>query len=261
MSRQESQTHPERIVRIWKQEKNLNSKIPGLVSVSQTRSGGKGYYAISGGAPLVKDGKAVFNNENGIAVFAFLQEIYRHGYFPKEQIKGQASPFLAGRVASSFTGPWTIEHNDRFKPDDLRYDFSEVLVPDDHSGPVYSYGDPKNIVIFNTCEDPETAWQFIQTIITPEADQTLLSLTGQFPRRKDLETNPLFLEYLADHPKLQPFARQANYVRGMDSERYMKEVLDIISQEYEACVVFGLKSPEAAVKDAASAVDLLYMHQ
>lgn len=218
------------------------------------------YYAASGGAPLVENGKAVFNNEYGIAVFTFLQEVYNHGYFPREQIKGQADPFLAGRVASSFTGPWTIEHNDRFKPDSLSYTFSKVLVPDNHSGPVYSYGDPKNIVIFNTCRDPETAWKFIQTIISPEADKTLLSLSGQFPRRKDLETNPLFLDYLTAHPKLQPFAKQAKYVRGMDSERYMKEVLDIISQEYEACVVFGLKSPEAAIQEAARAVDLLYIH-
>lgn len=218
------------------------------------------YYATSGGAPLVENGKAAFNNENGIAVFAFLQQVYTEGYFPREQIKGQASPFLAGRVASSFTGPWTIEHNDRFKPDGLRYAFSEVLVPDDHAGPVYSYGDPKNIVIFNTCKDPETAWQFIQTIISPEADKELLALTGQFPRRKDLDTNPIFFDFLEAHPKLQPFAKQAKYVRGMDSERYMKEVLDIISQEYEACVVFGLKTPEAAIRDAATAVDLLYIH-
>lgn len=218
------------------------------------------YYAASGGAPLVDNGKAVFNNEHGIAVFAFLQEVYKQGYFPKENIKGQADPFLAGRVASSFTGPWTIDHNDRFKPEGLKFSFSEVLIPDSMQGPIYSYGDPKNIVIFNTCKDPEVAWQFIQTIISPEADKILLSLSGQFPRRKDLETNPIFVDYLEGHPKLLPFAHQAKYVRGMDSERYMKEVLDIISQEYEACVVFGLKSPEAAIQDAAIAVDLLYIH-
>jgi multiple sugar transport system substrate-binding protein len=35
------------------------------------------------------------------------------------------------------------------------------------------------------------------------------------------------------------------------------EVFDIISQEYEACVIYGRKTPEAAVKDAADAVDVL----
>jgi multiple sugar transport system substrate-binding protein len=70
----------------------------------------------------------------------------------------------------------------------------------------------------------------------------------------------LFSEFLQAHPKILPFARQAKYVRGMDSAPYMKEVLDIISQEYEACVVYGLKTPEEAIQAAAKAVDLLYIH-
>jgi multiple sugar transport system substrate-binding protein len=40
----------------------------------------------------------------------------------------------------------------------------------------------------------------------------------------------------------------------------MKEVLDIISQEYESCVVYGKKDPAKAIRDAAKAVELLYLH-
>jgi multiple sugar transport system substrate-binding protein len=219
------------------------------------------YYAASNGAPLIENNKAVFDNEHGIAVFAFLQQLYTRGYFPREQMKGQSDPFLASRVASSFTGPWTIEYNERFKPANFEFEFQEMLLPDGQTGPVYTYGDPKNIVIFTTCKDPETAWQFIQTLITPEADRDFLTLSGQFPRRKDLDTNPLYLEYLHAHPKLIPFARQAKYVRGMDSAPFMKEVLDIISQEYEACVVYGQKPPKEAIQDAAKAVNLLYLRR
>jgi multiple sugar transport system substrate-binding protein len=132
-------------------------------------------------------------------------------------------------------------------------------VPDGHTGPSYTYGDPKNIVIFNTCRNPEAAWQFLKTMLTAEADMDFLSLSGQFPRRKDLNTNPLFTAYFNAHPALLPFARQASHLRGMDMEPYMKEVLDLISQEYEACVVYGLKTPEAAIADAAKAVELLYL--
>jgi len=217
------------------------------------------YYASSHGAPLVKDGKAVFNSEHGIGVFTFLQSLYTRGYFPREQQKGQSDPFLAGKVASTFTGPWSIEQNERFKPADFQYDYYRMPVPDSMSGPAYSYGDPKNIVIFNTCKDPQTAWKFLRTILTAEADKDFLQLSGQFPRRKDINTNPLFLHYLEDHPKLIPFAQQTKYLRGMDSAPYMKEILDIISQEYEACVVFGKKSPRDAIEDAARAVELLYI--
>jgi len=218
------------------------------------------YYASSHGAPLVKDGKAVFNNEHGIGVFTFLQALYTRGYFPREQQKGQSDPFLAARVASTFTGPWTIEQNERFKSKGFEYDFYQMPIPDSMTGPVYSYGDPKNLVIFSTCSDPQTAWKFLMTMLTAEADKDFLQLSGQFPRRKDINTNPLFLDYLDDHPKLIPFARQTKFLRGMDSAPYMKEVLDIISQEYEACVVYGKKSPRDAIDDAARAVELLYIH-
>lgn len=219
------------------------------------------YYAASGGAPLVKDGKAIFNNTHGIEVFAFLQTLYSHGYFPKEQMKGQTDPFLAGRVASTFTGPWTIHYNERFKPDGFRYGFHTVPVPEKTTSPVYTYGDPKNMVIFNTCRDPQSAWQFMRTMLTDTAEHDFLTLSGQFPRRKDLDTHSMFIDFFEKHPELQVFARQALYARGMDSEPYMKEVLDLISQEYEACVVYGIKTPESAVADAARAVELLYLRK
>lgn len=218
------------------------------------------YYASSQGAPIVKDGKAVFNNEHGIGVFTFLQKLYARDYFPREQQKGQSDPFLASRIASTFIGPWTIEQNERFKTEGFEYEFIHMPVPDSMSGPIYTYGDPKNMVIFNTCKNPQGAWRFLQTLITPEADKDFLTMSGQFPRRKDLDSNVLFVEYLQAHPKLIPFAKQAKHVRGMDSAPYMKEVLDIISQEYEACVVYGQKTPEDAILAAAKAVDLLYIN-
>jgi multiple sugar transport system substrate-binding protein len=218
------------------------------------------YYATSGGAPLVQNGKAIFNNAYGIQVFTFLQSLYSKDYFPREQQKGQSDPFLAGRIASTFIGPWTIEQNERFKSEGFQYDFVTMPIPDTMTGPVYSYGDPKNIVIFNTCRDPQLAWRFLKTMLTAEADQEFLRISGQFPRRKDINTNPIFTAYLNEHPKLAPFARQTKYLKGMDSAPYLKEVLDIISQEYEACVVYGKKTPKAALDDAAHAVDLLYIH-
>ena len=217
------------------------------------------YYAASGGAPLVQNGKAIFNNEYGIEVFAFLQQLYSNGYFPREQLKGQRDPFLAERLALTFTGPWTVEHNNRFKPEGLEFYFTEVPVPDDHAGPVYTYGDPKNIVMFNTCKDPEGAWRFLQSMLTQEADKDFLEMSHQFPRRMDLDTGSIFVEYFNRNPELVPFAKQTKYLRGIYSSPYMKEVLDLISQEYEACVVFGLKTPEKAIRDAAHAVELLYL--
>ena len=53
------------------------------------------------------------------------------------------------------------------------------------------------------------------------------------------------------------FAKQVKYVKGIDNCEVIVEVLDIISQEYEACVIYGKKTPEKAVQDAAKAVNVL----
>jgi len=217
------------------------------------------YYAASGGAPLVENERAAFDNEYGVAVFAFLQEVYKKGYFPREQMKGQSDPFIASNIAVKFTGPWSIEHVKMFKSDDLRYGYASMPVPDDMEGPTYTYCDPKNIVIFSTCDDPESAWQFLKTMLTSEADLEFLKLSSQIPRRKDLQTDSRFASYFDQNPDLKPFALQAQYLRGMDSSPNMKEVLDLISIEYEACVVYAKKTPEEGIRDAAQAVNLLYL--
>ncbi len=47
---------------------------------------------------------------------------------------------------------------------------------------------------------------------------------------------------------MMPFAKQLPYVKGVDNCEVIVEVLDIISQEYEACVVYGKKTPEKAIR-------------
>ena len=215
------------------------------------------YLAASGGAPLIKDNKAVFNNSYAIGVFHFLQELYNKNYFSRQQMSASQDPFIMERVATLFTGPWQVPYLNKFKPEHLEYGFYSMLVPDDHEGPVYTYGDPKNIVIFNTCEDPQTAWDFISTMINKQGDLSLLETTGQFPQRKNLSADPYFSDFLAANPKLEVFAKQVDYIKGVDNHELIVEIFDIISQEYEACVIYTKKTPEEALADAERAVNVL----
>ena len=50
------------------------------------------YLAASGGAHLIQDNKAVFNNKYAVGVFRFLQTLYRNDFFSKELAKS----FLTG---------------------------------------------------------------------------------------------------------------------------------------------------------------------
>jgi multiple sugar transport system substrate-binding protein len=217
------------------------------------------YLAASGGAPLVKNNKAAFNNNYAIEVFAFLQEMYNKNYYSKEKLSARQDVFLSGVTATRFTGPWEIAHAEKFKPKGFEYEYTFMPVPDDHTGPVYTYGDPKNIVIFKTCKNPQAALNYILNMINEDGDLKLLSLTNQLPRRKNLNTNLFFNDYFLNNPKMKIFADQSEYVKGTDASPVLKEIFDLISQQYEACVVYGMKTPEQAINDAADAVNLLFL--
>jgi len=215
------------------------------------------YLAASGGAKLIENNSAAFNNEYAISVFKFLQELYEKNYFIRQRMSGVQDPFMLRMIYTQFTGPWQIRFLDKFKPDDLNYAFFPIPVPDDHQGPVYTYGDPKNLVLFNTCKDPQTAWEFIKNMISRKGDLELIRITGQFPRRNNISEDEFFQEILQESPHYKVFAKQVNHIKGLDNHELIVEVLDIISQEYEACVIYSKKTAEEAIADAEKAVNIL----
>jgi multiple sugar transport system substrate-binding protein len=215
------------------------------------------YLAASGGNTLVAGDSVLFENASAVAVMDFLQTVYREDYFPKQKMTSTVDFLLLGKVGSRFTGPWEITHAEKFKPEGFEYDFAPMPVPDDHTGPVYTYGDLKNIVIFSTCQRPQAAWAFVKFMVSRKNDLRLLEIASQLPLRKGLLNDSLFTDYFAQNPRMVAFARQAEYVRGIDQSPVMKEIFDAISQEYEAAVVYDAKSPKQAVRDAAARVRLI----
>jgi multiple sugar transport system substrate-binding protein len=215
------------------------------------------YLAASNGAPLIVNNKAAFNNKYAIGVFRFLQTLYKGDYFSKENDAASSDPFVLQTIATKWTGPWEIGYLNNLPSRDFEFDYFPPIVPDDHTGPVYTYADPKNIVIFNTCSRPKAAWDFVKTIVDQEGDLRLLEITGQFPRRKNLDTDNYYHDFFRRNPMMLTFAREIPFVKGLDRSEVIVEVLDIISQEYEACVIYGKKTPEQAVADAELAVNVL----
>ncbi len=215
------------------------------------------YLAASNGAPLVQNNQIVFDNPYAVDVFKFLKTIYDNDYFSRERLSARQDVFLSGVIATRFTGPWEIMHAEHFKPEGFEYEFSPMPVPDNFEGHSYTYCDPKNIVIFNTCKHPKKAWEFLKSLTTIENDLRFLEITNQLPRRRNLAEDPFFHEYFLRNPKMLPFAHQAKFVKGTDTSPVLKEIFDIISQEYEACVVYGKKSPEQAITDAAETARLI----
>ncbi len=215
------------------------------------------YIAASGGKMLMQDGKIIFDNPSAVAVFRFLRFLFEKGYCPLEKAQGRVDAFLSERVATRFTGPWEIKHAEKFKPEGFEYDFAPVPVPDDFAGPRYTYGDIKSIVMFKTRQKSQKVWQFVKFLISQKNDYRLLELTTQLPVRKNILQDSLFQNYFVKNPALAVFAKQAEFIRGTDLSAGLKEIFDAISQEYEASVVYGAKSAEEAVKDAAQRARLI----
>ena len=215
------------------------------------------YLASSNGMPLIENNKAAFNNEHAVKVFQFLQDIYKNNYFSKEPQAATQDKFISQKLVTKFTGPWEIKYLEKFKPKEMDYDFTNIPVPDDHEGPIFTYCDPKSIVIFNTCKNPQLAFDFIKTMVDTRGDSLFLALSNQLPRRSGIDTIAAYQDFFRNNPKLKVFAQQAKHVKGIDNCEVITEVLDIISQEYEACVLYNLKSPEQAINDAEKAVNVL----
>jgi multiple sugar transport system substrate-binding protein len=207
------------------------------------------YIAASDGQTLFEGGEIAFENPSAVSVFSFFQECYSKRYYPRTFFQG-GDPFLLEKKATHFAGPWNVAAIRKFAP---AMDFGVVPlpVPDDHTGPVYTSGDFKNIAIFSNSAHLTEAWEFVKFLITADHDLMLLKFCDQIPIRGDLLTNPLFREYFDKNPVMVSFGQQAPFTRGMDSAPDLKEIFDALSQEYEACAVYGRKPAAEAIHDAA----------
>jgi len=207
------------------------------------------YIAASGGKTLFNNGITAFENEDARKVFGFFQECYSRQYFPRTFFQG-GDPFDLEKKATHFAGPWEVAHLQKFVPS-LQFGVAPLPVPDGHTGPVYTSGDFKNISIFSNTLHPRESWEFVKFLVTAQHDLMLMELCNQIPVRGDLQSNPLFADYFHRNPIMINFAKQAPYTRGMDAAPDLKEIFDAISQEYEICAVFGKKTPQEAIHDAA----------
>lgn len=213
------------------------------------------YAAASGGKTLLDGDKAAFDNEDAVKVMGFFREGFEKGYFPMMGFARDV--FLDGKVAMDVAGPWAVKYYRRVRPG-IQFDFSPIPVPDGHRGPVYTYGDPKNIVIFSSTRHPRQAWEFVKFLVSKEADRKLLEMTNQMPMRRGLADDPYFADFFRRNPLLVKVARQAAHVVPPDDSIHLVQILDHLSGQFEASAVYGVIAPEESVRAAARQVQKIY---
>jgi multiple sugar transport system substrate-binding protein len=213
------------------------------------------YIAASNGKTFFVNGEPNLDQEASSKVLEFFRTCYSENYFPHTFFQG-GDPFLLERKATNFAGPWQIATLQTLAPN-LRYGVAPIPVPDNHQGPVYTYGDYKNIAIFSTTKHPKEAWEFVKYLVQAKYDLMLLQIANQIPIRYDLLSNPLFADYFKKNPMMSEFAQQAVYTRSVDAAPDLKEIFDAISQEYEASAVYGRKSPVEATRSAQKRIKVI----
>lgn len=205
------------------------------------------YIAASGGNTLLRY-KVTFNNETAVSVFKFFEKGFRRGYYAKSIFAGDQ--FLQNRMAAHITGPWNIAHTEHMKPDGFEYAFGPIPVPEGTPPPHYTFGDPKSIGIFSTCEHPEVAWEFVKFITSRTSDLKLLETCQQLPLRRNLTTDTLYKRYFTANPMMLQFAEKVPWTRGFDQSPVLQEVFDAINEQFDACSIHNRISAEDAIKAA-----------
>lgn len=208
------------------------------------------YIAYTNGRTLLEHGEVDFDRPEAVDVLSFFAEGFAQGWYPHSILVGDM--FLQNRFAAHITGPWNIAHTERLKPEGFEYDFGPIPVPDDMDSSLYTFGDPKSIGIFSSCEHPGAAWAFVKHLIDRRADLQLLEIADQLPLRRNLLTDTLYADYFGKRPHMRIFATRVPYAVGFDQHPALQEVFDAVNNAFDAAAIQRVESPQQALEEAAS---------
>jgi multiple sugar transport system substrate-binding protein len=116
-------------------------------------------------------------------------------------------PLAAGTVLGAVRGPWDIDRYQKQFPEVLKTIRIGPMPTQTGEPGVATMADSKGIVMFSTSKVQADAWKFIQWVYSdPKHDRRWLELTGMPPAREDLQSNPIFEEYLQQHALVNAIA-------------------------------------------------------
>lgn len=213
------------------------------------------YKAASGGKAFTEGGEVVADTQAVLDVLTFFRTCFQKGYFPRTYFS--YDPLMQGVVATEFVGPWTISYIKKSYGGKLDYGIVPIPVPDDHFGPVDTYGDHKCIVIFSTTKHQRESWEFVKFLLSEYADLELLKIASQLPVRTNLLSSGEFSSFFEGNPDMKIFAQEAPYAYEVDQTPDQKEIFDAISQEFEKCSVYNVSAPSKTTRELMKNVKVI----
>ncbi|WP_206192387.1 ABC transporter substrate-binding protein [Scrofimicrobium canadense] len=212
------------------------------------------FLANSGGTQFISDGKAAFTDEAGMQTLEFWQQIYADGYSSAEAYSGDmwAGPFADGIAAMGVAGPWGKAQFDG------KVNFGVTTIPTEDgkaADATYTFADSKNIGMYTSCENLQTAWDFLKYSVNDENDLSLLEITGQFPNRSNV--TELAASFLDENPFYTPFAEAVPLAVDVPEVEGLAEKMQIFRDAWSSVIQSGSGDISTTFNEAAEKIDAL----
>lgn len=212
------------------------------------------FLANSGGTQLIEDGKAAFTDDAGIETLELWQTLYAEGYASAEAYSGDmwAGPFADGVAAMGIAGPWGAGQFDG------KVEYGTVPIPTaagTAADQTSTFADSKNVGLYSSCQNQQTAWEFLKFATDDENDLALLETTGQFPTRTDVPE--LAADFLAEKPFFEQFAAAVPLAVDVPTVGGLAEKMQVFRDAWGQTVQSGSGDLPSAFGAAATTIDAL----
>lgn len=204
-----------------------------------------------------ESGTVAFDNQIGLNAMTLVRRFVTEGGQDMLDWDQSRQQFGAGRTGFIFSTPAHVQTIEELVGDRFELTTSTFPLEDKENGGVPTGG---NSAVILTQDDTrqEAAWRYLKWITGPEAQDTIVRITGYLPTNK-LATGPDYLApFYAENPNIETASKQADRslpwagYPGGDSVRIWRTQRDIIGT-----VMRGELSPEDGLKQLVEATNAL----
>lgn len=238
----------------------IQSKIPGIYGFefyTQVGDNGEGLtwqlqpFLWQTGADFIKDGKAAFNNPQGLQALTFITDLIKNKLAPV----GSWDDFSKGKAAMVIDGSWMVG----IWKESLNFDFGTAMIPIPENGTnATNMGGEQVFVLNKSNQENAAAVRFISYLVQKETQIEWDKKTGFMPIRKDVAEDKAYTDWVnSTEPRLLPFVQQQQYAHARPSIIEYPDTSLAFAKEIEKAY-YQKVSPGEALKNAEKAVnDLL----
>lgn len=147
--------------------------------------------------------RVLYNDQPAVAALELWKKLYNEQDLSRFSTDYDVA-FASERLSMAFDGPWNLP---RFRTLLKDLDWAFAPLPAGPAGSATIVGG-EYLTIFKQSKHADAAWKFIKWVIQPENQAFWSIKSGYLPVRKSANSDPEFINYLADHPNFKVFVDQ-----------------------------------------------------